>query len=66
MKERALVLGILVMRTVIAVTSLPQSGGQEKVDCGTGQERYAHRIEQIRKALHDVNCYGPCRLPISI
>ena len=46
MKKRALVLGIFVVRTVIAVTSLPQNGGQENVDCGTGQERYAHRVEQ--------------------
>ena len=58
MKKRALVLGIFVVRTVIAVTSLPQNGGQENVDCGTGQERYAHRVEQIRESLHDVNCYG--------
>ena len=58
MKERVLVLGILVMRTVIAVMSLPQSGGQENADYSPGQERYAHRIAQIRKSLHDVNCYG--------
>ena len=58
MKNRALVLGILVMRTVIAVTSLPQSGGQENVDSCTVQERYAHRVEQIRESLHDINRYG--------
>ena len=58
MKIRALLLGILVMRTVIAETALPQRGGQEDIDHGTGQERYTHRIEQIREALHDVNRYG--------
>ena len=58
MRNQALVLGILVMRTVIAEASLPQNHGLANTDCITGQERDAHRVGQIREALHDVNRYG--------